>query len=370
MGGGVIGMAIADALAAEGPAIRVVEAEAVGSGASGAAAGMLAPIGEADLDSPLLQLGLESLGRFEPLCGRLREETGIDPEYERSGLLHVARAGPEVEALAARYRATRDAAAAQSWVIAPELEWLDEPALRQAEGDLAPELVAGLFSPNESHLRPPLLVRALEASCRSRGVRIDSGVRVDRLLLDRDRVIGVESSAGVIHADVTVLAAGVWTPALLARDGLSPACAAIEPVRGQMLVLEAPLPTIESICWSSDVYFVQKRDASWIIGATQERVGFDRRVTAEGVSWLLERAQRVFPGVADGTFNRAWAGLRPVSGDGLPWVGPVPDREGLLIAAGHGRNGVLLAPITAELIVDTLLGQAGPETALSPASRR
>ena len=244
-------------------------------------------------------------------------------------------------------------------------------ALRYAEAELAPELVAGLFSPNESHRRPSLLVRALEASSRSRGVRIDSGVRANRLLMDGARVIGIESSAGAIHADVTVLAAGAWTPALLARDGVSPACAAIEPVRGQILALEAPLPTMQSICWSSGVYFVPKRDGSWIIGATEERVGFDRRVTAEGVHWLLDRARRVFPGLAHASFGKAWAGLRPVSGDGLPWVGRVPEREGLLIAAGHGRNGVLLAPITAQLIVDTLLGKAGPEAAqaLSPASR-
>jgi glycine oxidase len=144
------------------------------------------------------------------------------------------------------------------------------------------------------------------------------------------------------------------------------------PVRGQILSLEAPLPPrppSQSIVWSDDVYFVPKRDGSWVVGATQESVGFDRRVTAEGIRWLLDRAEAVFPSLADASFGRAWAGLRPVSQDGVPWIGAVPGLDNLHLATGHGRNGVLLAPITAELIRDGLLGKGGVEAAdpVSPA---
>jgi glycine oxidase len=358
VGGGVIALSIAELLSSEGMSIRLIEADAIGSGASGAAAGMLAPISEATLDSPLLPLGLESLRRFSPLCARLREETGIDPEYEASGLLHVARQGREAEMLFEQFNAIRAASSDDSWVIAPELEWLDESALRHAPAPMAPEWNAAFFSPHEAHLRPPLFVRALEASARIRGVRVDAGVRAHRLLVEGASVVGVESSVGRIEADATILATGAWTPSILDASGLSsPAspATAIEPVRGQILTLEAPLPPMSSIFWSTDVYFVPKRDGSLIVGATEERVGFDRRVTAEGVAWLIARACEVFPALGEASFDRAWAGLRPVSADGMPIIGRDDERDGLLIAAGHGRNGVLLAPITAQLIADELL---------------
>jgi glycine oxidase len=361
VGGGVIGIAIADALAVEGHSVRLIEAESVGSGASGAAAGMLAPIAEADLDSPLLSLGLASLRRFDSLCARLREETGIDPEYEPSGLLHVAREGAELEALRERYRRTEAATEKHRWAVAPDLEWLDRDALSDTHAGLAPSRAGGFFSPHEAHLRPPLLVRALAASAGHRGVRIDSGVRANRLLTERDRVVGVESSAGPITAGATILAAGAWTPSLLDASGMRSTSTTIDPVRGQILTLEVPLPPMKTICWSSAVYFVPKRDGSWIIGATEEHVGFDRRVTAAGVSWLIDRAREVFPSLAEASFGRAWAGLRPVSSDGLPFIGRSKEREGLWVAAGHGRNGVLLAPMTAQLICDDLLGKESGE---------
>jgi glycine oxidase len=363
VGGGVIAMSIAEALSSEGLSIRVIEADAVGSGASGAAAGMLAPIGESALDSPLLALGLESLRRFAPLCGRLREETGIDPEYEASGIFQIARRGKEVRKLLERVRAIEASARSQHWVVPPEIEWLDEPDLRDAAPHVSSEYSAAYFSPHEAHLRPPLLVRALEASARLRGARIDSGVRAHRLLLSRGRVVGVESSLGPIEAGETILAAGAWTPSILDASALGSsafAASAIEPVRGQILTLDAPLPKMAAIAWSSDIYCVPKRDGSWIVGATEEQVGFDRRVTAEGVAWLIERARGLIPALADASFGRAWAGLRPVSADGLPIVGRDPRCEGLSIAAGHGRNGVLLSPITAQLVVDDLLGKASP----------
>jgi len=375
VGGGVIALSIAERLSLEGVSIRVIEADAIGSGASGAAAGMLAPISEASLDSPLLALGLESLRRFAPLCARLREETGIDPEYEASGLLHVARQGREAERLFDQFNAIAAASLDDPWAIEPELEWLDASALRHAPAPMAPEWNAAFFSPHEAHLRPPLLVRALEASARNRGVRIEAGIRAHRLLVEGARVSGVESSNGRIEAGATILATGAWTPSILDASGLTPTNSrahSIEPVRGQILTLEAPLPLLSSICWSTDVYFVPKRDGSLIVGATEERVGFDRRVTAEGVAWLIARAREVFPPLAEASFDRAWAGLRPVSADGLPIVGRDEERDGLMIAAGHGRNGVLLAPITAELIADDLLGKKSPHDArsISPGASR
>jgi glycine oxidase len=222
VGGGVIALSIAERLSLEGPSVRVIEADTIGSGASGAAAGMLAPISEAALDSPLLPLGLESLRRFSPLCARLREETGIDPEYEACGLVHVAREGREAEVLFDQFNAIRAASLDQPWVLEPELEWLDESALRSAPSPMASEWNAGFFSPHEAHLRPPLFVRALEAAARARGVQIDAGVRAHRLLIEDARVLGVESSVGRIEAAETILATGAWTPSILDASGLTP----------------------------------------------------------------------------------------------------------------------------------------------------
>lgn len=363
VGGGVIALAIADQLSSEGVAIRVVEADAVGSGASGAAAGMLAPLSEAELDSPLLRLGHDSLSLIAPLCARLREETGIDPEYEACGSLHVARRGQEAERLLERAGRIDGYLRDHPDVVSTDVETLDESALRIVGGSMSPEWTAGFFVPHEAHLRPPLFVRALEASARSHGARIDTGVRAHRLRVERGRVEGIESTVGRIDAGATVLATGAWTPSVLEASGISFADGVanqIEPVRGQILTLAAPLPPMNSIYRSSDVYLVPKRDGSLIVGATEERVGFDRRVTVEGVAWLLDHAREVFPELSDASFGRAWAGIRPMSADGLPIVGRDPVHEGLLLAAGHGRNGILLSPLTARIIADEVLGKKPP----------
>jgi len=371
VGGGVIGMAIAESLACEGLRVRVLEAEGVASGASGAAAGMLAPITEASEDGPLLRMGLESLTRFAPLCARLKDETGIDPELEASGLLRLARSESEraqLQTLRARLSDDKDLS---TWPTRPVLHWLDAATLRSEGPGLYHDFLGALHSPLECHLRPPLLVRALEASARARHVEVETGVRATLLRHAGGRIVGVESSAGRRDAGSVVIAAGPWIPDLLEASSISPRVGgrlAVEPVRGQILSLEAPLPSVQSIVSTEEVYFVPKRDGSWIVGATEEAVGFDRRVTAEGIGWLLDRARAVFPSLADASFGRAWAGLRPVSQDGAPWVGPVPGWDNLHLAAGHGRNGVLLSPLTAELIRDGLLGKGGvlPSDAISP----
>mgnify|MGYP001569609562 FL=1 len=177
------------------------------------------------------------------------------------------------------------------------------------------------------------------------------------------RIVGVQSSVGRFDARQVVVAAGPWTPGLLEASGLSiPGVGdlPIQPVRGQILSLSEPLPRVREIVWGGGVYFVPKRDGSWIVGATEEHVGFDRRVTTAGVAWLLERACAVFPALANASFESVWAGLRPVSRDGLPWIGGVEAWPGLILAAGHGRNGILLSAITAANLCDEMLGKGCP----------
>lgn len=355
VGGGIIGLSVADALAREGLGVRVLESERVAGAASGAAAGMLAPLSEALVHttgdssvSRLVRLGLESLSRFESLCHRLREETGIDPELEPSGLWRpVADERERCDAQAGFDRIGPRAGA---------IEWCTGDDLAEALPGLAPSIPGAFFSPLECHLRPPLLSRATAASLRARGVEIEEGVAVHRLRTEGGRLVGVETQAGLRRAGCVVVAAGPWTTALLEPVVGAAMLPRIEPVRGQILALEAPLPAVRGIVYGSDVYCVPKRDGSWIVGATQERVGFDRRVTAAGVARLLGRARALFPALEDATFVRAWAGLRPVEEHHWPRVGAT-DVEDLFVAAGHGRNGVLLAPLTAERLRDMLTGK-------------
>lgn len=365
IGGGIIGLSVADALAREGLAVRVLESDQVAGAASGAAAGMLAPLSEALVHAsgdpaanPLVRLGLESLSRFESLCHRLREETGIDPQLERSGLWRpVANESERRDAQAGFERIGSRAGA---------IEWCTRQDLTESLPGLADGIPGAFFSPLECHLRPPLLSRATAASLRARGVEIEEGVAVHRLRTEGSRVVGVETHAGLRRAGRVVVAAGPWTTALLEPVVGAAALPRIEPVRGQILALEAPLPAVRGIVYGSDVYCVPKRDGSWIVGATQERVGFDRRVTAEGVAQLLERARALFPALEDATFVRGWAGLRPVEAHHWPRVGTT-DVEDLFVAAGHGRNGVLLSPITAERLRDMMTGKRPlAEDALAP----
>lgn len=375
VGGGVIALAIADALAREGLRVQVLESEQVGSGASGAAAGMLAPIYEAERPGPSFRLGLASLHRFEPFAGRLLEETGIDPEFERSGTLRLVANEADRQREATRRHALVEDADGAEGSEALRFGWLEGPELAAELSGCAPGMRGAFETPFECHVRPPLLVRALEAAARRRDVVVETGVRVDRLRLAGDRVVGVETQAGRLAAGAVVLAAGPWTPGVLSASGISIGARGalpIEPVRGQIVLLDAPLPPVRQMVAEEGIYCVPKRDGTWVVGATEERVGFDRRVTADGVAGLVRRAQELVPALAEATFVRAWAGLRPVSADGLPWIGPVSGVEGLWLAAGHGRKGVLLAPITAERLRDQLLGKRGapPDDPFAPSAGR
>jgi len=347
VGGGVIGCSVAWQLAGEGLAVTLLERDELAGQASGAAAGMLLPWGESERESAFLLWAERSLARFPELCAELREASGIDPELELSGALHVA----DSEAAAGRVRAKARRFADRG------LEWLGPEALRELVPQLAPAFVGAAWSPREGHVRSPRLTRAYAGAAAARGARLERGVSVSGLLRSGERVSGVTTAAGPRAAGRVVWCAGAWAAEAL------PFRLPIQPVRGQILALENTAPPLRRIVVAGGRYLVPKRDGQLVVGATEERVGFDCRVTASGVAWLLDAAIGFAPGLAESSLRGAWAGLRPASPDGLPAIGPVPGLEGLLVACGHHRNGVLLSPITGRLVADAILGKGLPEEA-------
>jgi glycine oxidase len=350
VGGGVIGCAVAFALQRGGASVRVLERDRIGAHASGAAAGMLAPLGESPEQGALAALGARSLALFADEIALLRDESGIDPGFVASGLLRVCDAA-EAEGYRERARA----------LAALGARWLERDELLAREPSLSPELVGALWSPREAHVDSLRLTHAYAVAAERSGARFDVGVEVQGLLRAGERVVGVRTSEGNHSADAVVLCGGAWTRSAEAWLDLA---LPIEPVKGQMLALEASALKIGALIWGAGAYLVPRANGSVRVGATVERVGFDARPTARGVAELLAGAVRLVPRLAEARFDSTWASLRPVTPDELPLVGPVASAPGLVLAAGHGRNGILLCPLTARLVADGLLrGVRDPDAA-------
>ncbi len=358
VGGGVIGAAVAFSLARAGLAVTLLERGELAGQASSVAAGMLAPLSESHGDAALRRAGLASLALFPALVAELREATGIDPEWTPSGCLALA--ADEWQALELRGRAEQDAPLGSVWLEPNELARLAPALARRACAHGA------LLSPREAHVRSALLTRAFAAAAEARGARIETGVAVHGLLRTGERVSGVASSAGERPAAVVVLCPGSAAAECAAWIGES-ARIPVEPVRGQ-LVLLAPKSawTTRAMLSSRDLYLVPRRDGALVVGATLERVGFDARVTAGGAAKLLAAACALAPELEQAQLLSSAAGLRPDTPDHLPLIGPWPDAPGLVLAGGHYRSGVLLAPLTGQLVADGVLGKGWAEPAFAP----
>jgi glycine oxidase len=353
VGGGLIGCALAAELAARGRSVTVVDRAEPGSEASGAAAGMLTPQSEARVRDPFFDLAVESRGLYPAWARGLEEETGVDVGYRRTGLLHCRLEGDAAGAPAEPFAWQRAAGLA---VLARRREELSV----EAGGRLSPDARDAVLFPDEAVVNPRPLTRAVWLSAVRRGAVVRTGTSVLGFRIEKGACRGVDTEAGPIEAETTVDAAGAWA----AFNGRLPLALPVQPVRGQIveLALREPLATIVS---SDEVYLVPRPDGTVLLGSTVEFVGFEKAVTAEAVGRLVAAALRLVPGLGSARFVTAWSGLRPGTPDGLPVLGasPVP---GLFFAAGHFRNGILLAPITARILADLLTD--GPARDLTPFS--
>lgn len=357
VGGGVIGCSITYFLARAGHRVTLLERDDLAAHASGAAAGMLAPICEATDDGPFFALSVRSLGMFPDLVHELRELSGVDPQFVPSGILRVAESASEAAHLEAQ--ATRLAHFG--------LEWLSPEAARHREPLLAPDLHGALWSPREAHVFSPLMTLAYARAASTLGATLETGSPVVGLLRAGERVTGVRTPQGDRPAGRVILCSGAWTRFLGAELGIE---LPIAPVRGQILSLDGPRPPMRSIVWGEGAYLVPKLSGQVVVGATQEHAGYDCRTTAEGIGKLLHAAPRYVPALAKATFRLAWAGLRPDTPDHLPILGALPGLTGVAVAAGHFRNGVLLSPITGFLVQKLLESGSLPAEAAAFAPDR
>ena len=346
-GAGIIGCAVAHELARRGARVTVIEAREPGQGATQASAGVIAPFIEAPDDTVLRRLCVESLGLYEAFIERVRRESGVDVEYRRTGSLEVALDQAEAEHL----QAVAKALAAKN--IRAEL--IGAASALSREPTLAPATVAALFVPEHGYVAAPMLTQALAAAAKAHGATFQTRTRVERVGRDRNGGgLRVDTSVGAVAADAVICSSGSWAGQFpFAVDARS---IPIRPVRGQMLYLRWRGSAPPSrVIWGSRCYLVPWSDGTLLVGATVEEVGFAEETTVAGVRTLIDAARELLPGTDGAEFIQARVGLRPASPDLLPVIGEWDALPGFYFAAGHYRNGILLAPLTAKMIADQLL---------------
>jgi glycine oxidase len=346
IGGGVIGLSIAYELAGQGTAVTVLEQSQFGREASWAGAGILPPGNPEGAVTPEARLRGHSHVLWPRWSADLRETTGIDNGYRVSGGLEVVPHGGDISQL------DDDLAFWRSEGL--PVEKLSSEELRRREPALHPEIRAAYRLPGMAQVRNPRHLKALLAGCAARNVRLIAGQPVVGFERRGQRIAAVRTPAGAHAAGTFCVAGGAWSRQLLAAAGCE---IAVEPVRGQIVLLSAqPLP-FRHILNCGPRYLVPRPDGRILIGSTEEHAGFEKQNTAAAVSELIDFAVHVVPALAGARFEQAWSGLRPGSPDGLPYLGRVPGTENLYVAAGHFRSGLQMSPGTGLVMRQLILGQ-------------
>ena len=347
VGGGVIGLSLAYELAGHGLQVRLIDAGQPGREASWAGAGILPPAWSAS-DDPLEQLTALSNALHTQWSADLLQATGNDNGFRRSGAIYLARDADEAG------RLSEFAALAESRGITTQR--LSAASLFELEASLLPRgtLDAAYHVPAECQIRNPRHLKALVVACAQRGVEISPGVAAEDFDIRGDRVSGVRTNRGLLRADAVCITTGAWTAALMKKLGVAPH---IKPIRGQMVLLSTARPVLSRIINEGSRYLVPRVDGRLLVGSTEDDVGFDRGTTAAGVAGLLDFALSLVGDLDSATIERTWAGLRPATSDGRPYLGALPGVENAFVAAGHFRSGLQLSTGTAVVISQLIRGE-------------
>lgn len=355
IGGGINGSSIAYQLSKMGRKVIIIEKERLACQASSAAAGMLAAQAEIEQDGPLFQLALKSQQMFPALSSELFEYSGVDIEYANKGMVKIA----ETEEIATEVK--KQVAFQKNWD--PTITWLDSKQLREMEPALSPSVAGGMYLPNDGHVQPAELTLAFAKAAVYFGAEIRENTEVLSFIFENGVVKGVKTANGDIHSDQVVVATGAWAAKLMRESGLD---INVYPVKGECFSIKPEKPIIQTTIFSDKrCYLVPKQNGEIYIGATMIENTFDTKVTPRGIATLLERATQLVPQIKDAAWERVWAGIRPQTGDGLPYIGEHPCWKGLYVAAGHFRNGILLSPLTGKLVADQIAGRQLDESLIA-----
>jgi len=353
IGGGIIGLSIGWRLAARGMTVAVFDRALAGAGTTLAATGMLAAAAEHEPGGEaLLPFALDSQRRWPAFRDALEADSGIGIDYRAEGTLVAAQNRDEVARLRFRYDHQQRSGL--------RVEWLNGTEARRREPGLRASVAGGIFCPDDHQVDPRLIVPALVRALRKRGGHLIENATVTGIEASAGRATGVTTQNGVCHAGTVVLAAGVWSADLLRPHGID---IPLRPLRGQALALRTTRQTgtLSHIVWTEQIHLAPKGDGRLIVGATMEETGFNSAVTAGGMLALLEGVHRIFPSSEEMEIEAIWSGFRPTTDDDAPILGNTP-LPGLLIATGHHRNGILLAPGTAAAIEEMVTTGRAMET--------
>lgn len=354
LGGGVIGLTTAYYLARQRTRVAILERGEFGREASWAGAGIIPPGNPDRAKHPLQQLRAVSSTAFPKLSNELRDLTGIDNGYLPCGAVELA-SGVDAAAI----EVWKDEGIAFEKMSPQELSKLEPEFVRLSEG--------GYYLPDAAQLRNPWHLRALTDACRKLGVRLESRTPVSELEMDGSRVVRARYGNRSWSAAKFLVATGAWADELLHPLGVR---LGVHPVRGQMVLFRLPARPFKPIVLQGSRYLVPRSDGRVLAGSTEENAGFDRSTTAEGIAELRQFALQTVPCLERAAIETTWAGLRPGTNDGMPYLGPVPGFENLFVAAGHFRTGIQLSPATGMLMAEAMMGAAKPVLRLFALDRK
>jgi len=343
IGAGIMGLLTARELAQSDLKVCVLDQSAVGRESSWAGGGILSPLYPWRYSEPVQLLAKWSQQAYPGLVSTLYQDTNVDPERRDSGLLILS---------------DNEITEAQSWAASypMNLEILTQAQLGSLAQGLSPELISqfkkSLWFPDIGQVRNPCLVKALKQDLLQRGVEIREQTQVKSLLIYKDKIKGVQTQTGKIEADAVVACSGAWTHDLLQDTNFE---VNVQPVKGQMLMYKAEPHVLSQIILTGDRYVIPRRDGRILIGSTLEYTGFDKSTSQQANEDLQAAACRIIPELANYPVERHWAGLRPGTPDGVPYIYADENIEGLFVNSGHFRNGVVLAPASTRLVADLVL---------------
>jgi len=339
IGAGLIGMLTARELVNAGLRVTVLDRQQPGRESSWAGGGILSPLYPWKYSDAVNELASWSQQRYPDLCQQLINQSGVDPQWTQTGLLIADVEEPD---LLDRWQRR----------FGVELQKMTSSQIRDIEPELGIKVAEAAWFPDVAQVRNPRLVQALRASLERAGVDFRTECPAQGWIINGSQVGAVKTPQGNLSADIYIVASGAWSGELLATADLQ---LPVEPVRGQMLLFNGPPGLVRTITLYKSRYVIPRRDGRVLVGSTIEHVGFDKQTTEQARNDLKASAYELIPALAHHVIEQHWSGLRPGSPEGIPIIGPHPSLENLFINAGHFRNGVVLGPASARLVVDHVM---------------